>query len=189
MEVRMSVRIPARISGRIFQVNSYFLAVVEKVKWWGKFITTSTAEFTAKFTWTIWGKIHKFLLPSRSGRDFWEDNIGDGPTTVSESMVSNTELSELFFSTSGLTIWDGLNTVLESTASNTELNGFFGPSRVRGGGSLGSSEPVICVPKRAHQVLYARSGWRVSQMSLALEEPHARCPERLLAPSLLDVRI
>ena len=39
---------------------------VERVNDDEQFITKSTSEFTAKFTWTIWGNIHSFLLPSVS---------------------------------------------------------------------------------------------------------------------------
>ena len=44
------------------------------------------------------------------------------------------------------------NTVSESTVSNTELSEFFGPHRVPGESSVSSSQPIICVLKRTHRV-------------------------------------
>ena len=49
------------------------------------------------------------------------------------------------------------NTVSESTVSNTELSEFFGPHRVPGENSLSSSQPIICVPKRTHRVFFRKA--------------------------------
>ena len=50
-------------------------------------------------------------------------------------------------------IGNGPNTVSESTVSNTELNEFFGPHRVPAErNSVSSFQPSICVPKRTHRV-------------------------------------
>ena len=51
-------------------------------------------------------------------------------------------------------IGGGPNTVSESTVSNTELSEFFCPHRVPGGeSSVSSSQPIICEPKQTHRVL------------------------------------
>ena len=44
------------------------------------------------------------------------------------------------------------NTVSESTVSNTELSEFFALTEFRGESSVSSSQPIICVPKRTHRV-------------------------------------
>ena len=57
---------------REFQ-DEYFRSIwafEERVQWWWQVHhTKSTAEFTAKFTRTTWGKIHRFLLLSGSGNN------------------------------------------------------------------------------------------------------------------------
>ena len=47
---------------------------------------------------------------------------------------------------------NGPNTVSERTVSNTELIEFFGPHRVVGRELSEFSQPIICVPKRTHRV-------------------------------------
>ena len=47
---------------------------------------------------------------------------------------------------------DGPNTVSESTVSNTELSEFFGLTEFRGANSVSSFQPIICVPRRTHRV-------------------------------------
>ena len=47
---------------------------------------------------------------------------------------------------------NGPNTVSESTVSNTELSEFSGLTEFQGENSLSSSQPIICVPKRTHRV-------------------------------------
>ena len=49
------------------------------------------------------------------------------------------------------------NTVSESTVSNTELSESFGLTELRRENSVSSSQPIICVPKRTHQVLFWRT--------------------------------
>ena len=49
-------------------------------------------------------------------------------------------------------IGNGPNTVSESTVSNTELGEFFALTEFRGENSVSSSQPVICEPKRTHRV-------------------------------------
>ena len=44
------------------------------------------------------------------------------------------------------------NTVSESTVSNTELSEFFGATEFRGANSASSFQPIICVQKRTHRV-------------------------------------
>ena len=48
------------------------------------------------------------------------------------------------------------NTVSESTVSNTELSEFFALSEFWGASSVSSSRPIICVPKRTHRVFFFR---------------------------------
>ena len=48
---------------------------------------------------------------------------------------------------------NGPNTVLESTVSNTELSEFFGPHRVPGGELSEFLSAYYCVNKRTHRVL------------------------------------
>ena len=68
---------------------------------------------------------------------------------------------------------DGPNTVSESTVSNTELSEFFGPHRVPGGeNSVSSSQPIICVPKRTHRVF--RRTRRVTEFAVKLSEAQFR---------------
>ena len=51
---------------------------------------------------------------------------------------------------------NGPNTVSESTVSNTELSEFFlALTEFRGENSVSSSQPIICVPKRTHRVFLA----------------------------------
>ena len=42
-----------------------------------------------------------------------------------------------------------------STVSNTEFSELFGLTEFRGENSVSSSQPIICVPKRTHQVFFA----------------------------------
>ena len=49
-------------------------------------------------------------------------------------------------------VGDGPNTVSESTVSNTELSEFFALTEFRAENSVSSSQPIICVPKRTHRV-------------------------------------
>ena len=44
-------------------------------------------------------------------------------------------------------IGDGPNTVSESTVSNTELSEFFALTELRGESSVSSSQPILCVHK------------------------------------------
>ena len=52
----------------------------------------------------------------------------------------------------GPKIGDGPNTVSESTVSNTELSEFLALAEFRGESSVSSSRPIICVKKGTHQV-------------------------------------
>ena len=53
---------------------------------------------------------------------------------------------------------DGPNTVSESAVSNTELSEFFGAHRVPGReNSVSSSQPFVCVTKRTHRVFSQNS--------------------------------
>ena len=49
-------------------------------------------------------------------------------------------------------IGNGPNTVSESTVSNTELSEFFGLTEFRGANSVSSFQPIVGVPKRTHRV-------------------------------------
>ena len=46
---------------------------------------------------------------------------------------------------------NGPNTVSESTVLNTELSEFLALTELRGENSVSSSSPIICVPKRTHR--------------------------------------
>ena len=52
--------------------------------------------------------------------------------------------------------------------SNTELSEFFALTELRGGSSVSSFQPVVCVPKRAHRVVRRLSefGAELSEFSL-----------------------
>ena len=67
------------------------------------------------------------------------------------------------------TLGGGPNTVSESTVSNTELSEFFGLSEFRGEDSVSSSQPIICVPKRTHRVFLQNSP-SLPQNSVRLSE-------------------
>ena len=64
----------------------------------------------------------------------------------------------------------GPNTVSESTVSDTELSEFFGPRRVPGENSVSSSQPIIRVPKRAHRVFFSQNSPSLPQNSVRLSE-------------------
>ena len=53
---------------------------------------------------------------------------------------------------SWLLLGDGPNTVSESTVSNAELSEFFALTELRGENSVSSSQAFICVTKRTHRV-------------------------------------
>ena len=62
---------------------------------------------------------------------------------------------------------NGPNTVSESTVSNTELSEFFGPHRVRGANSVSWAQPIICVPKRTHRVFFSQNSPSLPQNSVS----------------------
>ena len=75
-----------------------------------------------------------------------------GELKIQDIRISCHEFAQNLFPQNSSKLGSGPNTVSESTVSNTELSEFLGLTEFRGANSVSSSQPIICVPKRTHRV-------------------------------------